>query len=32
MMRQLVALLEEQILAFPEQWWLWQALPLLWQK
>ena len=30
-MRQLVHLLECQILAFPEQWWLWQALPLMWQ-
>ncbi|TXL17424.1 lipid A biosynthesis acyltransferase [Methylococcaceae bacterium HT3] len=28
-MRQLVGLLEQQILAFPEQWWLWQALPLM---
>ncbi len=31
-MRQLVALLELQIHAFPEQWWLWQALPFMWQK
>lgn len=31
-MQRLVALLEEQILAYPEQWWLWQALPLLWQS
>jgi lauroyl/myristoyl acyltransferase len=31
-MQQLVALLEAQILAYPEQWWLWQALPLLWQN
>ena len=30
-MQNLVRLLEAQILAFPEQWWLWQALPLLWQ-
>lgn len=28
-MQQLVRLLEQQILAFPEQWWLWQALPLM---
>ncbi len=28
-MRQLVQLLERQIRAFPEQWWLWQALPLM---
>jgi len=26
---QLVGLLEQQILAFPEQWWLWQVLPLM---
>ena len=25
----LVNLLEQQIRAFPEQWWLWQALPLM---
>lgn len=31
-MRQLVSLLELQIRAFPEQWWLWQALPLMWQE
>lgn len=31
-MQRLVALLEAQILAYPEQWWLWQALPLLWQS
>lgn len=31
-MQRLVALLETQIVAFPEQWWLWQALPLLWQS
>lgn len=31
-MRQLVGLLELQIRAFPEQWWLWQALPLMWQE
>lgn len=30
-MLQLVKLLEQQILASPEQWWLWQALPLIWQ-
>ncbi|MCX7087375.1 MAG: lysophospholipid acyltransferase family protein [Methylococcales bacterium] len=30
-MQRLVALLEAQIMAYPEQWWLWQALPLLWQ-
>lgn len=30
-MRQLVSLLERQIRAHPEQWWLWQALPLMWQ-
>lgn len=28
-MQQLVGLLEQQVLAFPEQWWLWQALPLM---
>ncbi|WP_428355668.1 lysophospholipid acyltransferase family protein [Methyloprofundus sp.] len=28
-MLQLVGLLEQQILAYPEQWWLWQALPLM---
>lgn len=28
-MLQLVGLLEQQVLAFPEQWWLWQALPLM---
>lgn len=28
-MQQLVGMLEQQILAFPEQWWLWQALPLM---
>jgi lauroyl/myristoyl acyltransferase len=28
-MLQLGGLLEQQILAFPEQWWLWQALPLM---
>lgn len=31
-MQHLVGLLEAQITAYPEQWWLWQALPLLWQK
>ena len=31
-MRHLVALLETQVREFPEQWWLWQALPLLWQQ
>lgn len=31
-MQRLVALLEAQIIAHPEQWWLWQALPLLWQS
>lgn len=31
-MQHLVALLESHILTYPEQWWLWQALPLLWQK
>jgi len=31
-MRQLVSLLEMQIRAFPEQWWLWQGLPYLWQE
>lgn len=31
-MRRLVNLLEEQIRAYPEQWWLWQALPLFWQE
>ncbi|NOT86295.1 MAG: lysophospholipid acyltransferase family protein [Methylococcaceae bacterium] len=31
-MQRLVALLEAQIIAYPEQWWLWQALPLLWQS
>lgn len=31
-MRQLVSLLEVQIRAFPEQWWLWAALPLMWQE
>lgn len=30
-MQRLVMLLEEQIKAYPEQWWLWQALPLFWQ-
>jgi len=30
--RQLVSLLELQIHAFPEQWWLWQALPFMWQE
>lgn len=30
-MQQLVALLEKQILANPEQWWLWPALPMMWQ-
>ena len=28
-MTQLVSMLEQQIRAFPEQWWLWQALPLM---
>ncbi len=28
-MQRLVALLEAQIREFPEQWWLWQALPLM---
>ena len=28
-MTQLVCLLEQQIRDFPEQWWLWQALPLM---
>ena len=31
-MRQLVRLLEMQIREFPEQWWLWQALPLMQQS
>ncbi len=31
-MSHLVELLEKQILAFPEQWWLWQALPLMWKQ
>ncbi len=31
-MSQLVSLLEKQILAFPEQWWLWQALPMMRQQ
>ncbi|HIL78124.1 MAG TPA: lipid A biosynthesis acyltransferase [Methylococcales bacterium] len=31
-MQQLVGTLEQQILAFPEQWWLWQALPLMRQS
>ncbi len=30
--RQLVSLLELQIRAFPEQWWLWQGLPYMWQE
>jgi lauroyl/myristoyl acyltransferase len=30
-MSHLVKVLEKQILAFPEQWWLWQALPLMWK-
>ena len=30
-MQQLVGLLEKQILAHPEQWWLWPALPMMWQ-
>lgn len=31
-MMSLVNLLENQIRTFPEQWWLWQALPLMWQQ
>jgi len=31
-MSHLVSLLEVQIRAFPEQWWLWQALPLMWRQ
>ncbi len=31
-MRQLVSLLEKNIRQYPEQWWLWRALPLMWQK
>ena len=31
-MRHLVALLESQILEHPEQWWLWQVLPLFWRN
>ena len=30
-MQQLVGLLEKQIMAHPEQWWLWPALPMMWQ-
>jgi len=30
-MLHLVALLEQQVMTFPEQWWLWQALPLMQQ-
>jgi len=31
-MSHLVGLLEKQIYNFPEHWWLWAALPLLWQQ
>ena len=31
-MSRLVELLEKQIYNFPEQWWLWAALPLLWKQ
>ena len=31
-MGHLVQLLETQILANPQQWWLWQALPMLWKN
>lgn len=31
-MHHLVVLLEVQIRAFPEQWWLWEALPLMWRQ
>jgi len=31
-MEHLVQLLEAQILANPQQWWLWQALPMLWKN
>lgn len=31
-MLSLVGLLEKQIRSYPEQWWLWQALPLMWQQ
>lgn len=31
-MMQLVNILEQQIRALPEQWWLWQALPLMWRE
>ncbi|MBF0219645.1 MAG: lysophospholipid acyltransferase family protein [Gammaproteobacteria bacterium] len=31
-MAQLVAQLESEILHHPEQWWLWQALPLIWRE
>lgn len=30
-MQRLVSLLEIQILAHPEQWWLWSALPAMWK-
>ena len=31
-MQQLVGLLENIILAHPEQWWLWPVLPVIWQE
>ncbi|NOQ63036.1 MAG: hypothetical protein GQ582_00815 [Methyloprofundus sp.] len=31
-MQHLVSLLEQQIMAHPEQWWLWPALPIIWQS
>lgn len=31
-MKQLVLLLEKQILSHPEQWWLWAALPMMWKN
>lgn len=31
-MKQLVALLEKQVLAHPELWWLWAALPAIWSN
>ncbi len=31
-MRHLVALLESQVRKHPEQWWLWQVLPLFWKS
>ncbi|MCK5889922.1 MAG: lysophospholipid acyltransferase family protein [Methylococcales bacterium] len=30
-MRHLVTLLEQQVLAHPEQWWMWQCLPSMWK-